>query len=108
MIIQLPVPYVVLNWFTAAAALNMMTLSNAPFGEEAGAIARVPADPKFKLVRFVPAGFPGDPLARKASAVMVLMVYVVPALPVNGYAVRVTPVAIEMIDPSCFISQVDS
>src|SRR5208282_3114790 len=66
-----------LNWLTAPAVLNIITVSNSPFGEEAGAMASVPAPPKFKV---------GEAPERNASAVVVVMVNDVSALPVKGRA----------------------
>src|SRR5208337_1905833 len=74
-----------LNWLTAPAVLNMITVSNSPFGEDAGAMASVPAPPKFKV---------GEAPERNASAEVVVMMYDVSALPVKEKAnIRVQIVA---------------
>src|SRR5208282_1316443 len=61
----------------------MITLSNSPLGEDAGAMASVPAPPKFRV---------GEAPERNASAMVVLMVYTT-ASPAKGRANSMPQVA---------------
>src|SRR5208282_2203174 len=70
----------------------MITLSNSPLAEDAGAMARVPALPKFRV---------GEAPERNASAVVVLMVNDVSALPAKGKA-RIMP-QVAAINDLCFM-----
>src|SRR5215467_6231162 len=66
-------PKVVLKSATPFDRLNLMTLWNSPLMEVAGATTSVPAPPKFSPVKSEPTGLLDEPVARKASAEVVVV-----------------------------------